>query len=551
MDYILSKEYSKVLESIKPSFTFYKSIRLNKMLYNQNKESKIKNVNSKFSISNKNPDSNPDQKIIPQSGIIDIKDLICKKIQNLKNLEKEEKIKRNKTKKLFGKVEIKDLNTDNFRITSQQLFIKANNSSDLNDKENSTNDQNEECNNSIINRNNNEETDCINNDEILNKFLGSSRLRHTTPIIDNENELRLHLKMGTNNLNDNNKNFKASNLGFKNKTSDHFFMNKQKNRKLNIRMDRDSESNALNNNDNNKDNNINDYYSNFSSSKVNFFRRDRSFSNNLFFNDSKTGFNKLERINLKSNNLLSDFDIKNFNPESQIYFNKQFFGQIYNLYPINLKKDYFIEPSKKLKSVSLGKYKYSIFPNRKNNNSIFNKMKKSDLVEINKKILSNTKYENNKIKNNNFNFMNTEVIDFYDFEGELNNKKVKNTEKYFCCLSKIDPNFKKEKLNYFKNIIREISEQRHNYISEKNDRYKEGKIGLNTRNSFNLKDKEFEEKFRLRMQNMNRDLKCIDNIEIYNKFDNANNEKKKKFKLRKTISIYKRKRESKIRLPLI
>jgi hypothetical protein len=467
---------SNAYYKIKPSKSF-----LNNLISNRSDEYK-ENGKIKVNLKVLNIQNNSKIRIFP--GIIEkkdlllnnnkilfsIKDLISNKIKAFKGLAKSKKDKKINIIRSNQLCENnKGINIDNkFKITNQQIFIQSviNNNSEMVDFE--SNIVGEEHQKSIenFNPNKHENGELA---EIKNKFLGSFKLRNTTPLIDEETELkRLHLNNNNNYSNLFIKNERS--VDFKIKTSDNYFMNKTKNKNL---------TNLLSPHDNNKQEEDQDNKKN-----------QRCQSNSL---------TNRERISVKNKSAgsLSEFNIKNFNPESQIYFKSEFFEQIDNLYPIYRKKDYFIKPSRKLnggnnKSTSIENFGF--FPNRKNNNSILYKMRNSDVMVNNRNIYSPSNNENRQL----FNFMNPQVMDFFEFDSELKNKKL-SINKHLCdgSFRNKDSTLKKEKINLLRTQFKSGSGPTQNHNLNGNS--------INSRSKTSINNK-----------NMNGDLTCFSNIKIFN-----------------------------------
>lgn len=514
MDKLPTNSESNIGCNLKASNTF--SNNFNSSTSNIFKLNSFKSINLKLStVKNFNKETKHNSKIKIFPGIIEkkdlllnknktllnVKELISNKIRTLKGLAEDKKEKKfnNKLSQQLceNKYEINSEAVNVCKITNQQIFIQSNNKNNNDNNEiivdfNSNiiaediDDELEKC--KLNYQNNNENGDVI---EIKNKFLGSSKLRNTTPLIDNESELkRLHLNQNNHKNNNNNNNEllfskNESQLDFKNKTSDNFFI--YKNRSKNFSIISSSQDNKTE------------------------LKRERAKSNQ-FINRGNNSNNNRTSLKNKSAGSLSEFNIKNFNPESQVYFNSEFFQHVDNLYPIYRKKDYFLEPSKKLnwdsnKTKSIGNFGF--FPNRKNNNSILYKMKNSvDALEINRNIYSSGG-EANKVS---FNFMNPQIMDFFDFEGEINHKRRRSFEKHQCSGSfkNQDENSKKDKLDSFRTQIKYGSGLTNNN-NNNGERMNFNKTSFNLRSeiSNNNAKQVFKNK------TMNGDLTCFSNIKIY------------------------------------
>jgi len=514
MENLINKPISKTFYNVKPSASFFNNFQSDNLPVKTNERiKKKKNSNKKYTKNHFNKEKflsdNQDIKIIP--GIIEKTDLLLNNNKSLIDIKKiisnkVRMMKENvnfKTDKEFNPKLLQELLVENKRkimsknneITQQQFYIQQikNKNCEEIERDSSSNKnegtQNEAENNyENVNLNNNENLNVISEKIVIEKkFLESPKLRNTTPLIDDENELKKIFSKSHRDLKLLNKKPFGDQ---KYKTSDNFFL--KKNTKINNKLFEASDNFT----------NLNEII------KIK--------QNNNICKERSLSINKYRRyLNLSVNNsnqVSLDFKVKNFNPESQIKFNNDFFRQIHNLYPLNRKKDYFIVPSKKLKA---DKFKvktignFGIFPNRENKNSIFHKMRNSENMGINRKNLSLNQKENNSNKLS-FNFMDTEIVDFYDFESEMINKKA-NFRKHSCCIEKYsDVNYnndQNEKINPIRTKSKSISENLSHSISD----------NLNYNPKSNLKNKIQNEYYKQsdkgsnRSKVMNSDLTCISN----------------------------------------
>lgn len=409
--------------------------------------------------------------------LLNIKDLISNKIKTMKVLSKDKCNKKQKNNySSMLSVKYNDQLKDKCIITNQQIFIKNNydNCEIVDFRSHKIDDARSKNEMQASDDNINEDRELA---EIKNKFLGSPKLRNTTPLIDEEIQLkRLYLK---NNYNKNLLNKNERNVDIKMKTSDNFFMNKNKRENFIKILSPDNDKKE----------------------EGQKHCKNRKMSKNNRLTEKEVKF--INHKNNKSAGSLSQFNIKNFNPESQIYFKSEFFENLENLYPIYLKKDYYIQPSKKLndtikKPNIIGNS--GSFPNRKNNNSILYKMRNSEVMTYHRNIYSSCD-NNNRLS---FNYMNPQIIDFFDFERELNNKKY-SIDKHKCSRSfrNKDSLSNGENPNSFRSQIKNYNHMQNNNFS---------KDAVNLKSKLSNKDSNKG----LKIKSMNRDLTCFSNIQINN-----------------------------------